>query len=98
MVPHQEIPHSPILLKPNFQLCFHNIPPLVLILRQINPVHVLTAYFFKSHCSIILPSMPRFFKREPQITKAEITYNHTNSKTIQLYIQHFYSGMLQNIQ
>jgi hypothetical protein len=34
-------------------------PPLVPVMRQINPAHAFTGYFFKIHFNIILASKPR---------------------------------------
>jgi hypothetical protein len=36
----------------------HNSPPLVLVLRQMNPAHVLLYYFFKINFNIILQYTP----------------------------------------
>jgi len=37
----------------------HRYPPVLPILSQTNPVHVLTSYFLKTHFNIILPSIRR---------------------------------------
>jgi hypothetical protein len=40
-------------MEPKVHYYVHNIPPLVTFLRQINPVHMLTAYSFTIH--LLLP-------------------------------------------
>jgi len=40
--------------------CVYKISPVVPILKQMNPAHILTYYLFKVHFSIIFPPMPRF--------------------------------------
>jgi hypothetical protein len=40
----------------------HKSPPPVPILNHINSVHILPSYFFKIHCTIIFPSVPRSSK------------------------------------
>jgi len=42
----QEIP---LLLNPKLHYRFHEIPPLVPILRQMNPIHNYPAFFSKTH-------------------------------------------------
>jgi hypothetical protein len=56
-LPSQKIPH--LLWNPKVHYCVQNSPPLVHILSQINPVHILTTYFFKIRSNIILPSTPK---------------------------------------
>jgi hypothetical protein len=51
----QDILH--ILWNAKIYYFVHNIPPLFLILSQINPVCTFPAYFFKINCNIILLSM-----------------------------------------
>ena len=41
----------------------HNIPPLVPVLRQVNPVHGLPSYFVNANCNIILSSTLKSSKR-----------------------------------
>ena len=38
--------------------CVH-IPPLVPILKQLNPIHILKPYFTEMHFNITLPFTPR---------------------------------------
>jgi hypothetical protein len=40
----------------------HKSPPLVSVLSQISPVHVVTPSFFKIHFTIVLPSNPSEIK------------------------------------
>ena len=49
-----------ILWSPNIPDRIHNSPPLQNILSQINPVHNLLFYFFKTRFNIILPSLSVF--------------------------------------
>jgi len=51
---------SHILWDPHARHLAHNNPPLVPILSQINPVHVLPPYFLKIHFNIIHKSTPVF--------------------------------------
>ena len=47
----------------NFHYCVHKFPPPTPILSQINPVPVLSPYFFKIHFTNILPSMSRYLSQ-----------------------------------
>ena len=51
------------LWKPKVHRRAHNSPPLVPILRKVNPVHGLPSYFFSNRCNIILSSIPASSKR-----------------------------------
>ena len=42
-----------------FHYCVPKSVPLVLVLTQINPVHIFPSFFLKIHLNIILPSTPR---------------------------------------
>jgi hypothetical protein len=53
----QEIPR--LLWNPKFYYCVHSIPPLVLTVSQMHPVHTFPPYFPKIQSNIILPSTPR---------------------------------------
>jgi hypothetical protein len=55
----QEIPRP--LWNPKVHYRVHNNLPLVPIVRQINPVHILTGYSVKILFNIILPSTPTQF-------------------------------------
>ena len=56
--PNQEIPQILWNLKIHDRV--HNSVPLALTLSQINPVHSVRFYFFKTHFNIILPYTPWF--------------------------------------
>jgi len=47
------------LWNPKVHCRVHNIPPLILILNQMNPVHISPPYFPKIRFNIIIPSTPR---------------------------------------
>ena len=53
-----------ILWNPEVHYRTHNIPPPVLFLSEIDPVHT-PSHFTKIHFNIILPSVPRSFKWSP---------------------------------
>jgi hypothetical protein len=50
----QEIPR--LLWNPNVLYRFHNIPPLVPVLSQMNPLEIFPSCFPKIHSNIIVPS------------------------------------------
>jgi len=50
---------SRLLYNPKVHYRVHNIPPLIPILNQKNPVHTLTSHFLNIHSNIILSSTPR---------------------------------------
>jgi hypothetical protein len=56
----EEIPS--ILRNPDVHYGVHNSPSLVAILSQINQIHTLPSYFFKTYLYIRFPSTFRSFK------------------------------------
>ena len=56
----QEIPHS--AWNPHVQHHVHNSPSYAPVQSQINPVHALPSYFFKTYFNIVLTSMHRSSK------------------------------------
>jgi len=50
----QEIPR--LLWNPKVNYCVHKSPPLVSILREMNPVYILPPLFFNIQSNVILPS------------------------------------------
>jgi len=56
----QEI--SYLLRNPKICYHFHSIQPLVLVLSQMNPIHILTTYLFNIYFDIVFPSTPRSSK------------------------------------
>jgi len=57
----QEIPL--VLCNPKVHYSVHNRPPLVPVLSQMNPVHILSLYFYNIHSNVILPSTPTASER-----------------------------------
>ena len=53
---HKENSHTASHTAPTFHCRFHNGPPFVCILRQINPVSGYQSYFFKTHLLLGLSS------------------------------------------
>ena len=56
-----------MLRKPKFRYRIHNSSPAVTIRSQSKPVHASPTHFFKIHCNIIFPSMPRSSTRSLSI-------------------------------
>ena len=54
-----------ILMNLKVNYCAHNILPLVPVLSQINPAHVLPPYVFKVHFNTVFLSTPTASKWSP---------------------------------
>jgi hypothetical protein len=70
-----------VLWKLKVHYCVHNSPPFLLILHQVNPVHTVPSYFFISHLTIILPSMPRL----PSGLVTSVTLTEYDGDTVGLW-------------
>jgi hypothetical protein len=64
-----------------FHYRVHNRPPLIPILRQMNPVYKLAIYFPKFHYNINLPSRPRSYKWS-------LSFRFFNQNIVCIYLSH----------
>jgi hypothetical protein len=76
--------------KPGFHYCVQKSPLHIPILRQVNPVHIVTPYLFKINFNIILPSVSRSSKQSrPFSFPTELMYAFL---TFWNYTQHRYKN------
>jgi hypothetical protein len=68
----KEIPGP--LWNPKIQYCVYNSPPLDPILSQMNPVHILTSYFFNMHFHITILGLPPLAQCPYQISSKPVQH------------------------